>query len=107
MMEQLPTMNKTQLEAKLAEGNYVLMFSAEWCGDCKFIKPHMPAIMEEFKQFKFYLIERDSNIDLYQELDVLGIPSFLVYKDGKEVGRFVSRDRKTKEEVCNFIKKYI
>ncbi|EAY07918.1 Thioredoxin family protein [Trichomonas vaginalis G3] len=107
-MEELPTgLNKAGLEAHVAHGNYVLMFSGEACGDCKAIKPHMPAIIDEFKQFKFIHVERDPNIALFQELDVFGIPSFLIYKDGKEAGRFVSRDRKTKQEVENFIKKYI
>ncbi|WP_049153367.1 thioredoxin family protein, partial [Ligilactobacillus salivarius] len=47
---------------------------------------------------------RDENIDLCQELDVYGIPSFIVYEDGKEVDRFVNKDRKTKKEVENFLK---
>nr|MCR4912154.1 thioredoxin [Lactobacillus sp.] len=32
-----------------------------------------------------------------------GIPSFVVYQDGKEIGRLVNKDRKTKEEVENFL----
>ncbi|NLY80617.1 MAG: thiol reductase thioredoxin, partial [Lysinibacillus sp.] len=30
-------------------------------------------------------------------------PSFLTYHNGNEVGRFVSRDRKTQEEIEAFI----
>ncbi len=103
-MEQLAKMNKQELEEKLAEGKYVLFFTAGWCPDCRFIKPAMPEIEEEFSDFNFIQVDRDENIDLCQELDVYGIPSFIVYEDGKEVDRFVNKDRKTKKEVENFLK---
>lgn len=103
-MEQLAKMNKQELEEKLAEGKYVLFFTADWCPDCRFIKPAMPEIEEEFSGFNFIQVDRDENIDLCQELDVYGIPSFIVYEDGKEVDRFVNKDRKTKKEVENFLK---
>lgn len=103
-MEQLAKMNKQELEEKLAEGKYILFFTADWCPDCRFIKPAMPEIEEEFSDFNFIQVDRDENIDLCQELDVYGIPSFIVYEDGKEVDRFVNKDRKTKKEVENFLK---
>ena len=103
-MEQLAKMNKQELEEKLAEGKYVLFFTADWCPDCRFIKPAMPEIEEEFSDFNFIQVDRDENIDLCQELDVYGITSFIVYEDGKEVDRFVNKDRKTKKEVENFLK---
>ena len=103
-MEQLAKMNKQELEEKLAEGKYVLFFTADWCPDCRFIKPAMPEIEEEFSDFNFIQVDRDENIDLCQELDVYGIPSFIVYEDGKEVDRFVNKDRKTRKEVENFLK---
>lgn len=103
-MEQLAKINKQELEEKLAKGKYVLFFTAGWCPDCRFIKPAMPEIEEEFSDFNFIQVDRDENIDLCQELDVYGIPSFIVYEDGKEVDRFVNKDRKTKKEVENFLK---
>ena len=93
-MEQLAKMNKQELEEKLAKGKYVLFFTAGWCPDCRFIKPAMPEIEEEFSDFNFIQVDRD----------VYGIPSFIVYEDGKEVDRFVNKDRKTKKEVENFLK---
>ena len=102
-MKMLPKMNKVELETKLSKGQYVLFFTADWCPDCRFIKPAMPAIEANFKQYDFIQVDRDENIDLCQELMIMGIPSFVVYKDGKEVSRFVNKDRKTKEEVISFL----
>lgn len=82
----------------------IFMFSADWCPDCRIIEPILPEVENEFPDYQFYYVDRDQFIDLCQEMDVFGIPSFIAYKDGKEAGRFVSKDRKTKEEIVNFIK---
>ena len=104
-MEQLPKMTVDQLKNKIAQGSYVLFFTADWCADCRFIKPAMPEIEAEFAdQYQFIKVDRDENLDLCASLDVMGIPSFIVFKDGKEADRFVSKDRKTKQEVEKFLK---
>lgn len=103
-MEVLPVMNKADLKSKLNQGSYVLVFTATWCPDCNFIKPHLPEIEQDFPDYQFLSVDRDDNIDLARELNIFGIPSFVVYRDGKEAGRLVNKDRKTKEEVENFLK---
>ena len=102
-MEKLAKMDKKALEEKLSTGKYVLFFTADWCPDCRFIKPAMPEIEANFSQFEFILVDRDENIDLCQEWWSMGIPSFVVYEDGKEKARFVNKDRKTKKEVEDFL----
>ncbi|AWZ37821.1 thioredoxin family protein [Ligilactobacillus murinus] len=102
-MEKLAKMDKKALEEKLSTGKYVLFFTADWCPDCRFIKPAMPEIEANFSQFEFILVDRDENIDLCQEMMIMGIPSFVVYEDGKEKARFVNKDRKTKKEVEDFL----
>ncbi|WP_458412183.1 thioredoxin family protein [Schinkia sp. CFF1] len=82
----------------------IFMFSADWCPDCRFIEPIMPEIENEWKEYQFCYVDRDQFIDLCQEMDIFGIPSFVAYKNGNEAGRFVSKDRKTKEEIEAFIK---
>lgn len=102
-MEKLPKMTKDQMLKKIKDGRYMLFFSATWCPDCAFIKPSMPAIEAEYPDFKFISVDRDENIDLAVELNVLGIPSFIAYNNGEEIGRFVNKDRKTKQQVEEFI----
>lgn len=84
-------------------GKTIFMFSADWCGDCKFIEPVMPEIEAEYADFTFSHVDRDQFIDLCADLAVFGIPSFLAFEDGEEIGRFVSKDRKTKEEITGFM----
>lgn len=81
----------------------VFMFTTTWCGDCTFIKPFIPAIEETFSDFTFVEVDRDEHMDFAQELDVMGIPSFVVFHENDVVGRFVSKDRKTQEEIEAFL----
>lgn len=83
--------------------NVILMFSADWCPDCRFIEPLLPEIESENSQFTFYYVDRDQFIDLCIQLNVFGIPSFVAFNQGKEIGRLVNKARKTKEEVQTFI----
>lgn len=102
-MEKLAPMKEDQLLTKIAKGRYVLFFTADWCPDCQFIKPAMPEIEQDFPDVHFYLVDRDENIDLAAELNIFGIPSFVVYQDGQEIGRLVNKDRKSKQQVEDFL----
>jgi thiol-disulfide isomerase/thioredoxin len=92
-----------QYEQLINNGKTILMFSANWCPDCRVIEPVLPEIEEKFNEFTFVHVDRDQFIELCQQLDVFGIPSFIGFDNGKELGRFVSKDRKTQEEIEEFI----
>jgi len=81
----------------------IAMFTAGWCPDCHFIKPALPEIEAAHPDYQFVSIDRDELMDLAVEYNVMGIPSFIAFKEGQEIGRFVSKDRKTKEEINAFI----
>lgn len=102
-MEALPKMTIDELKDRIKDGKYMLFFSATWCPDCAFIKPAMPEIEAEYPDYQFLAVDRDENTDLAVDLFVLGIPSFIALDQGKEIGRFVNKDRKTKKQVEDFI----
>ncbi|PYZ97162.1 thiol reductase thioredoxin [Alteribacter lacisalsi] len=89
-------------EIKQGDGA-VLYFTAGWCPDCVVIEPVLPELEEKHNHFQFFKVDRDSFIEECQENDIFGIPSFLVFKNGKEVHRFVSKSRKSKEEIDQFL----
>ncbi|WP_026582543.1 thioredoxin family protein [Bacillus sp. J33] len=100
-MKKLESME--QFNELRSHGKHIFMFSADWCPDCRVIDPIMPEIEDKYSSYNFIYADRDQFIDLCIELNVFGIPSFIGYKDGQELGRFVSKDRKTQEEIENFI----
>lgn len=102
-MDKLIEINSLEEFEKAKTGKTIFMFTASWCPDCVFVKPFIGDIVEANPEFKFYVINRDNFIDLCKSLDILGIPSFVAYDDDREIGRFVSKLRKTKEEIQAFI----
>lgn len=100
-MENL-TLEKLQ-ELKQAEKT-VYLFTTTWCGDCHYIKPFMPEIVEKFADFTFVEVDRDEFMPFAQEHSVMGIPSFITYNKGEEVSRWVNGDRKTQEEIEAYLK---
>jgi thiol-disulfide isomerase/thioredoxin len=92
-----------QFKTTINSGVTIAVFSADWCPDCVVIKPILPEIEEEFSSFNFIFVDRDDHIELCQELDIFGIPSFLAFKDGEEIGRYVNKERKTKEQIVSFL----
>ncbi|WP_175990650.1 thioredoxin family protein [Bacillus sp. Marseille-Q1617] len=84
-------------------GKHVFMFSADWCPDCRVIEPILPEIENEYSEYTFLYVDRDQFIDICIDHDIFGIPSFLAFDNGQETGRFVSKDRKTKEEIQAFM----
>ncbi|GMB07300.1 thioredoxin [Thermolongibacillus altinsuensis] len=93
-----------QYNEVIQNGKVIMMFTADWCPDCQVLKPVLPEIEAEFSDYQFYAVDRDRLLDLFTEHNVFGIPSFIAYENGKELGRFVSKDRKTKEEIAEFIR---
>lgn len=81
----------------------VLFFTADWCPDCQFIYPVMPEIEAENADFTFVRVNRDNFMELAQEWNIFGIPSFVVLENGKEIGRLVNKLRKTKAEINDFL----
>lgn len=102
-MKKLESME--QFEQLRENGKHIFMFSADWCPDCRVIDPILPEVEAKYKEYTFIYVDRDEFIDLCIQLEVFGIPSFIGFQDGKELGRFVSKDRKTQEEIENFIEK--
>lgn len=102
-LKTLPKITDTELDNIIKNGKYILFFSATWCPDCAFIKPTIPAIEAEYTDYIFLKVDRDENTNLAVNLFVFGIPSFIAFDQGKEIGRLVNKDRKTKKQVEDFI----
>ena len=54
------------------DGKKVFVFSADWCGDCRYLKPFLPEIEAENPEFTFILIDRDAYMDLAKVWDFMG-----------------------------------
>ncbi|TVY08520.1 thioredoxin family protein [Paenibacillus cremeus] len=86
----------------------IAVFKTTWCKDCHFIDPFMPQVIEAYQdRLNFIEIDRDDLPDLCSELNILGIPSFIAFREGQELVRFVSKLRKTRDEIEQFLDRAI
>jgi len=106
-MEQIKTEQQFR-EAVASEALTIAVFKTTWCKDCHFINPFMPDLIQKYEdQVKFYEVDRDDLPDLCSELNILGIPSFIAFQNNQELIRFVSKLRKTREEIEQFVDRAI
>ena len=68
----------------------VVDFWAPWCGPCKMVKPILEKLAKEYAgRVDFWQINADQNPGLLRELGISGIPTLIIYRDGKERSRSV------------------
>lgn len=67
----------------------VIDFWAPWCGPCKIMSPVIKEIEAENPELEVKEINVDEHQDIASQYGVMSIPTFVVQKDGKEVGRKV------------------
>ena len=67
-----------------AEKVVLLDVWAPWCAPCRGMEPVINAIHEETKDWaEVVKLDASTEMELVQELGVSGLPTFLVFKNGK------------------------
>lgn len=63
-------------------------FYADWCGPCKVLSPIIQDIKNDLgEQIKVVKIDVDANQSLSTNLDVMSIPTIMIYKKGELLWR--------------------
>ena len=89
-MEHKIVSSNFETEVLHAELPVLVDFYADWCGPCKMMAPVVEQFASEYEgKLKVGKCNIDENMALVQKYQVLNIPTFMIFKDGKLVQTMV------------------
>jgi len=93
--ENVKVLSNKNFKAITAKGLVLVDFWAAWCGPCKMMGPVINDVAEEAgDQATIAKLNVDHNQDLAQRYKVRSIPTLILFKDGKEINRYVGVKQK-------------
>ena len=79
-------------------------FMGTWCGDSKRETPHLYKLLEltdyNLKKLELVAVNKSKKTpnNLQKGFNIIRVPTFIFYKDGKEIGRYVEYARESLEK---------
>ena len=98
---------KSSFNTIINSGTLVLVdFFADWCGPCKILAPILKQVKEELEdKLKIIKIDVDKNQALSTKFQVRGVPTMILFKNGKQLWR--QSGVLQKEQIIQIVKSHM
>lgn len=98
-------LNDTELQSFLLEnGKKLVLFSADWCGPCKILKPNLEKVSEEVSDVIIVKADVSETEEHTKRFGIRNIPTCILLENNEEIGRFIGV--KTPDQIKNFIQEH-
>ena len=90
MIQDIQTSDEFSFDVINKDGFVLVDFFADWCRPCKMMAPVLEAADQELgDRISFRRVNVDELEEVAQKYDLLGIPTFILFKDGEEKQRII------------------
>lgn len=95
MSEHVKEISDAEFAATIKSGLTLVDFWAPWCGPCQMMTPVLEKVGAQTDFARICKVNVDENTVSANEYGVQSIPTFIVFKDGREVARMVGAQAQT------------
>ena len=93
--------NENDFLTQVSSGTTLVDFYADWCGPCRMLSPVIEKVAGEVPTVKFLKVNVEDLQALVEKMGISSIPTLILFKNGKEVDRFVG------VKDAEFIKRFV
>lgn len=108
MSEHVTDVSDSSFETDVLQSNQPVLvdFWAAWCAPCRMLAPTVEAVAEKYAgNARVVKLNVDENPSVSQRYGIKGIPTLILFKNGKEEERVVGAT--SKEAISRMIEKHI
>jgi len=108
MSEKVRTVSDSSFEKEVLQSEKPVLvdFWAEWCAPCRMLAPTVEAVSEQYvESAEVVKLNVDDNPATAGTYGIKGIPTLILFREGKEVERIVGAA--SKETISRVIDKYL
>lgn len=97
MTETFTYLEEDTFQEGISSGLVLVDFYADWCGPCRMLTPVLEDVAKDLSgAARIAKIDIDKAQNIASHFQVTSIPTLILFKDGKEIGRLVGlRDQTT------------
>jgi thioredoxin 1 len=97
MAEDIKKLNEESFSEEIKNGVTLVDFYADWCGPCRMLTPVLEKVAKDVQgKARVAKLDIDHAQKIASSFQVTSVPTLILFKEGKEVGRLVGlRDQES------------